>query len=211
VARARVVVQERHRLFREGVALILGAEPDMEVVATAADARELVAACEEHRPDAVILEVDAIEWDVARLIAALRKRQRSLRVIGVYVALDKAAGARAYQAGARALVARTNGYGPVIDILRSPGRRHPVASLPDPAALPCERPLLTPREVEVLRLIGLGGTTREVSEKLGISPKTVENHKQRIFGKLEVQNQAHAIAVALRQGLLVPETQTEAG
>src|SRR5258706_9952026 len=90
--RARIVVQERQRLFREGIAMILGAEPDMDVVATAADARELVKGCEEHRPDAVILEVDVTEWDVPRLIAALRKRQRSLRVIGVYVALDQAAG-----------------------------------------------------------------------------------------------------------------------
>ena len=50
--------------------------------------------------------------------------------------------------------------------------------------------------------IGAGSTTRLVAQTMGISPKTVENHKQRIFSKLGVQNQAHAVAVAMRQGLL---------
>jgi DNA-binding CsgD family transcriptional regulator len=64
------------------------------------------------------------------------------------------------------------------------------------------RAVLTARELDVLGLVGAGHTTREVSEALGISPKTVENHKQRIFVKLGVQNQAHAVAVAMRTGLL---------
>jgi DNA-binding CsgD family transcriptional regulator len=66
------------------------------------------------------------------------------------------------------------------------------------------RPLLSQREVQVLGEIGSGSTTRIVAETMGISPKTVENHKQRIFAKLGVQNQAHAVAVAMRQGLLQP-------
>ena len=61
---------------------------------------------------------------------------------------------------------------------------------------------LTPREVEILTRIARGFSTREVSEQLGISPRTVENHKRRIFVKLDVQNQAHAVAVATRAGLL---------
>ena len=56
--------------------------------------------------------------------------------------------------------------------------------------------------------IGAGSTTRGVAETMGISPKTVENHKQRIFSKLGVQNQAHAVAVAMRQGLLTPTGMT---
>ena len=61
---------------------------------------------------------------------------------------------------------------------------------------------LTPREVEILTRIARGFSTREVSEQLGISPRTVENHKRRIFAKLDVQNQAHAVAIATRAGLL---------
>ena len=65
-------------------------------------------------------------------------------------------------------------------------------------------PLLSPREVEVLAAIGAGATTRSAAAALQISPKTVEHHKQRIFSKLDVQNQAHAVAVAIRLGLVAP-------
>jgi DNA-binding NarL/FixJ family response regulator len=63
-------------------------------------------------------------------------------------------------------------------------------------------PALTGRELEVLRLIGEGRTTREISIVLGVSRRTVENHKRRIFAKLDVQSQAHAVASAARLGLL---------
>jgi DNA-binding CsgD family transcriptional regulator len=65
-----------------------------------------------------------------------------------------------------------------------------------------DRATLTGRELEVLRLIGTGRTTREISSALGISMRTVENHKRRIFAKLDVQSQAHAVASAARLGLL---------
>jgi DNA-binding CsgD family transcriptional regulator len=61
---------------------------------------------------------------------------------------------------------------------------------------------LTTRELDVLNLIGCGHTTSEIGPRLGISPKTVENHKQRLFAKLGVSNQAHAVAVSMRLGLL---------
>src|SRR5436190_48192 len=61
---------------------------------------------------------------------------------------------------------------------------------------------LTERERQVLRLVGTGSTTREISGRLGISTKTVENHKHRIFAKLGVHNQAHAVSIAVRTGLI---------
>ena len=65
--------------------------------------------------------------------------------------------------------------------------------------------MLTPRELTILNLVGAGFTSREISSQLTISHKTVENHKQRIFAKLGVQNQAHAVSVAMRLGLMRPE------
>jgi DNA-binding CsgD family transcriptional regulator len=62
--------------------------------------------------------------------------------------------------------------------------------------------ILTPREREVLELVSTGLTSRVISTHLGVSPKTIENHKQRIFHKLGVQNQGHAVANALRAGLI---------
>jgi DNA-binding NarL/FixJ family response regulator len=74
-----------------------------------------------------------------------------------------------------------------------------------------DRSTLTGRELEVLRLIGAGRTTRQISDALGISQRTVENHKRRIFAKLDVQSQAHAVASAARLGLLAAPGVAAAG
>lgn len=71
---------------------------------------------------------------------------------------------------------------------------------PEPAPAPAV--MLSPREVEVLRAVAEGLTTRSVGRRLGLSPKTVENHKGRIFSKLGVRTQAHAVSIAMARGLL---------
>ena len=200
----RIAIQDRQRLYREGIALILGAEPDLRVTAIAGTAAELVAATAEEPIDLVVLELDVEEWDACRLVAALRKRHPGLAVVGVISGGEADLPASAYQAGVRSVFPRNAGMRTFLRTLRS---------LPSPSrAVPSERdvslderkPLLSAREIEVLGEIGAGGSTRLVAAHMGISPKTVENHKQRIFCKLGVQNQAHAVAVAMRQGLLAP-------
>ena len=85
-----------------------------------------------------------------------------------------------------------------------PPFRHPPSSA---HWLPLRRPRrqLTAREIQVLQFIGAGCTSRQIGDHMRVSHKTVENHKQRIFGKLGVQNQAHAVSVAFRKGYLRPE------
>jgi DNA-binding NarL/FixJ family response regulator len=198
----RIAIQDRQRLYREGIALILGAEPDLRMTAIAGTAAELVAATAEEPIDLVVLELDVEEWDACRLVAALRKRHAGLSVVGITAGADTRLPASAYQAGVRSVFARNAGMRTFLRTIRSlpsPSRAVPANRV---VHLDERRPLLSAREVEVLSEIGAGGTTRHVAVHMGISPKTVENHKQRIFDKLGVQNQAHAVAVAMRQGLL---------
>ena len=201
--RLRLVVQDRQRLFREGLAMILSSEPDLVVSATATTAQELATAVTEHDVDVVILELDTPDWDASRLAAALRRRNPRLTFVGTCNSVEDRL-LQAYQAGFRCLLPRSAGVRTLLQTLRN----LPLQPLPVPSSrlVPIDghRPLLTPRELEVLRAIGSGATTRKVGLLMGISPKTVENHKQRIFGKLGVQNQAHAVSVALRRGLLTP-------
>jgi DNA-binding CsgD family transcriptional regulator len=79
-------------------------------------------------------------------------------------------------------------------------RDTPVLGLPD--ELPEERPMLTRRQLEVVHLIARGHTSQEIADTLGVRPKTVENYKQRVFVRLGVQNQAHAVARCARLGLM---------
>jgi DNA-binding NarL/FixJ family response regulator len=199
----RTAVQHGDRFIRTGLALVLNREPDIEVVGEAATAADLVSLCAATRPDAVLLEMDTDAWDAPRLVAALRKRQRTLRCVGLHDSMQPESARRAYQAGVRATVPYGNGTDAIIAALR--GRlssRSVTTSLPTTG--PATKDRLTPREIDVLRRIAAGMITREIAHELGVTVKTVENHKQRIFRKLDVQNQAHAVSIAIRRGFLTP-------
>ncbi len=199
----RVGVQQRQRLFREGLAMFLGRHADVEVVGTARTAPELVRLCDQSRPDVVLMEVDVTDWDACRLAAALLARHRGLRIVGLPPGPGPALPGRAQRAGIETLLSRSCGSDDVLAaVLRAPG---PGRVVPLPRGDDGDEvgpPRLTERERQVLQLIGTGATSKETSARLGISRKTVENYKQRIFAKLEVQNQAHAVALAMRRGLL---------
>ena len=202
MAATKVAVQHSDQLIRTGLRIMLDSEPDIEVVAESATPADLVEECGDQRPDVVVLEVDATGWDAPRLAAALRKRQRTLRVVGLFEVLAPDTARRAYRAGVRQLVDYSGGTDAVLAALRG-GTSSPasvVRTIPAPDA----DGRLTAREIEIVGLIAEGMLTREMAAHLGISAKTIENHKQRLFRKLDVQNQAHAVSVAIRRGLLQP-------
>ena len=206
----RLVVQDRRRLVCSGLALLADAEDDIDLVGAVHDdqqLRELVA----HRTvDVVVLEVRVDDWPVAELVADVHDTCGPVRVIGLHAGRrsDHVAFARA--AGISLLLP----YGASADQLFEAVR----GAEPDPVSTPVVdrrvlhgRGVLTPREHEVLRHISAGLTTQQSAQLLEVSPKTVDNHKQRMFAKLRVQNQAHAVAVAHRAGILRPQHSEASG
>jgi DNA-binding NarL/FixJ family response regulator len=201
----RVVVQQRQRLFREGISQLLDAEGDVDVVATATSDGEVLAACRHHHPSTALIEADVSDWDPLRLSGALRRLVPAVVVVGLRATPPSAEeSARARRAGMQVVVSRDAGIRGILDAVRAPAGAAapgwPTSFLP--AASPA---VLTSRELEILGLVAAGLTSNAASNRLQISHKTVENHKQRIFAKLGVQNQAHAVSVAMRSGLLRPE------
>ena len=180
------------------------------MVGSANTSVDLLAICQEQRPDVAVLEADAVEWDSGRLVRALKRAVPQMRILGLSTGeMSRADTARAHRDGIRDVLPRSAGIDRILVALRatSPIQRLRVphgwaehSSTADPAEA-----VLTPRELTILNLVGAGFTSREISTQLTISHKTVENHKQRIFGKLGVQNQAHAVSVAMRLGLIRPE------
>ncbi|MGH3369144.1 MAG: LuxR C-terminal-related transcriptional regulator, partial [Nocardioidaceae bacterium] len=181
---------------------VLDAEPDMEVVGTAADGAELLHLARSARPTVAVLGVDANAGSTGRIVAGLRAAGTT-RVVGLFGHLTRAQARELHAAGATALVDRHRGVETVFSAIRSESPlRLDITALERSAPVPNR--ILTAREIEVLGFVGKGITSREISDQLGISRKTVENYKQRSFQKLGVQNQAHAVSVAMRRGLLAP-------
>jgi len=194
----RVAVQQRQRLLREGLKLLLEAEDDIEVTGTAVTSADLLELCEKSTPDVVLAEVDGAEPEVCALASTLRQLVPGVRLIGLYESLTTEQARPIRRAGFLTLLPRADGVKPILGAVRN----LPQAVIPLRMAAVPSLDRLTAREIDVLNLISGGCTSGDVGRELNISRKTVENHKQRIFRKLRVQNQAHAVSVAMRHGLI---------
>lgn len=198
----RVAVQQRHRLYREGLAELLAAERDLCVVGRVETAAELVALCDRAVPDVAVLDWDGRDAPPRETARRLRRDDPSLRLVVLRDQRDRSGGDAVRWPGVQ-IVRRGAGVAGIIDAIRAPRPVHAVPSMS--AAPPPGGRRLTPREQAVLGLISMGCTSQEIALRLNISRKTVDNHKQRMFAKLAVQNQAHAVAVAIRRGMLMPQ------
>jgi DNA-binding CsgD family transcriptional regulator len=171
----RVVVQHGNRMFRELLAENLARVPGVSVVGTVPSRTRLAEVCEGRTPDVAVFEAGPEECGPL---------PAPVRLVGLG---DGGPGARA--AGTTAVVPYGSGLRVLLDVIKRAGA-------------PVRTPSLTTRERQVLCLICAGHTPREAAAVLGISPRTVENHKQQIFAKLDVHSQAHAVAHAVRLGLV---------
>lgn len=195
----RVALQQNHELFRTGLALLLPADPDVEVVGSVSTLEQLVSLCGRAQlaPDVALLDGGS---DLDTLIAttrALRRAHPDLVLVGL--AVRRGTGRSMLDAGFDAVVERRAGVGTIIAAVLRAGGRTTTATRPAPGSLPS---VLSERESEVLALLSRGMTVRAISQRLAISAKTVEHHKSRIFEKLQTQNQAHAVSLAVQRGLL---------
>lgn len=194
-----IVLQHENRLIREMLAGHLKREQGITIAGTAPSGPELIQLCKIRQPAVVVFEADAPRWSNERLVLLLRRAGRQIRMVGVHDALPAAYVIRAYDAGVSAMVSYTSGLDALLDAVKTP-------SLPVEVARETgtNGQTLTERELQVLYLISAGFPPRQVANELGISPHTVEHHKKRIFAKLDVHNQAHAAASAVRLGLVTP-------
>lgn len=141
-----------------------------------------------------MFEADVPRWSNERLVKLLQSGQ--IRMVGLHDTLPAAYVIRAYEAGVSAMVSYTSGLDALLDAVRTPALPVEVARSTGP-----DGQALTKQELQVLYLISAGFPPKQVATELGISMHTVENHKKRIFTKLDVHSQAHAAASAVRLGL----------
>jgi two-component system NarL family response regulator len=200
----RVMCVEDHRIVREGIALIINQEPDMEVVGACATGEEAIVLYRSSRPDVTLMDLRLGRTSGVDAIKAIRKDDPQARIVVLTMYEGDEDIYRAHAAGATTYLLKDTLSSDLIDVVRAvhAGER-PVR--PDVQARLAQRaagPTLTSREVEVLQLVSEGLRNKEIGATLGITEGTVQIHVKNIFGKLNVNDRTGAVQIAVRRGLI---------
>jgi DNA-binding NarL/FixJ family response regulator len=205
----RILIVDDHEVVRRGLHSIISACDDLLVVGTAASGEEAVVLAKSVDPDLVLLDLQLPGMHGLEVIAELAKTGSGRpKIIVLTVHDDDEIVLRAVKAGANGYVLKHASADELVRVIRyvAGGGRHfdevVVKAFLSDVQRAQDRQLMTPHELEVLRMVAAGATNREVAAHLFISVDTVKSHLETIYRKLEVTDRAQAVAVAMRKGLL---------
>jgi DNA-binding NarL/FixJ family response regulator len=200
----RVLCADDHRLMREGIARIVGVQPDMTVVAQASDGEQAVAQFLKYRPDVTLMDLEMPTMTGIQAIQAIRGHHADARIVVLTMYHGDEDIHRAIAAGAMGYLLKDTLPDDLIRVIREvhSGRR---AIPPEIAAALEQRasqPTLTFRESQVLELLATGKRNKEIAAALGISGDTASAHIKSIFQKFNVHDRTAALTEALRRGII---------
>ena len=203
-APAQVLIADDHALLRTGVANIINQEPDLHVVAEAANGVEAIAAFERYRPDVTLLDLRMPVMEGVEAVRHIRERDPHAKVIVLTTYDADEDIARALQAGAKAYILKDISADALIACIHQvlDGRTYLAPAAAAKLAERVTRVQLTPRELSTLRLMADGRSNKEIATALGISERTVKSHLGHLFEKLAVTSRTEAVKVATRRGLV---------
>jgi DNA-binding NarL/FixJ family response regulator len=217
----RILLVDDHRLFREGLAGILAAQPEFEVVGEAADGVEAVVKARRLRPDMILMDVSMPQMDGVEATRLLNAEMPQVVIVMLTVRDDDENLFAAVKSGARGYLLKTIRSRDLLAMLRaakdgeaalaprlagrilSEFRRMSETGLCDEQDVVAP---LTPREIEVLTLVAAGATDKEIANKLVISIHTVKSHMRNILSKLQLCHRYEAAQYARRLGIIPSST-----
>lgn len=209
----RILIADDFTLVREGLKKVLDAKPDLEVVAEASDGAEAVDKALRDDVDLAILDISMPRMTGIQAAAELHRRKPELRIVILSMHDSDQLLFEALKAGASGYVLKSGADTDIVDAVRSAMLGQ---SFLYPSAVTTlvrdyvdhgghgdeQFDVLTPRELDVLKLIAEAHTNREIAELLFISVKTVERHRQNILGKLGMRDRVELTRYAIRRGLI---------
>jgi DNA-binding NarL/FixJ family response regulator len=206
----RLLVADDHGIMRGGLRLLLDRQPDMEVVAEAADGIEAVEMALRERPDICILDVSMPRMTGLQATVEIRAQAPNIAVLVLSMHDDERYLFEALQAGAAGYVLKREADQALVEAVRAVSRGEPFLTnaaerslirewMQDDSSGPAEP--LTLREREVLKLIAEAHTNREIGELLHLAEKTVESHRANLLRKLGMRDRVELVRYAIRRGL----------
>jgi DNA-binding NarL/FixJ family response regulator len=208
VKRIRLLLADDHAILRAGLRMLLDAQPDMVVVAEAADGEEAVRQALDSRPDVAVVDLTMPGLSGVQTLQRLRRELPATRLLVLTMHDDPGYARLALAAGATGHVVKDRQSSELLAAIRAVHRgrtfvqvgapAEPAEAGPAPLAPP---PELSRREHQVLGLLARGHTNREVANILSLSVKTVETHRARLSDKLGLESRADIVRVAMGLGI----------
>jgi two-component system, NarL family, nitrate/nitrite response regulator NarL len=209
--RVTVLVADDHPLFRDGIARAVRGRPELELVAEVGDGRSALERIRELEPEVAVVDLRLPGLDVVTIAGAIARDRLPTRVLVLSAFTEPQLMYGVMSAGAAGYFSKDAERDEILDAIFAVARGESRVEPRLQGALFGElrvqaggegRPVLAPRELEVLRLIGEGLSARQIGERLYIATSTVKSHQARLYEKLGVSDRAAAVAEGMRLGLL---------
>ena len=200
----RILAVDDHVLVREGIAALIGSEPELTLVAEASNGREDIQQFRAHRPDITLMDMQMPEMNGLDAIIAIRAEFPDAKIIVLTTYKGDVQILRALKAGAQGYLLKNTIHKELTETIRAVhgGKRalSPEASFE--IAEHATDDSLTPAEINVLRLIAGGNANKQIADQLSITEETVKGRVKNILSKLGASDRTHAAMIGLKRGII---------
>src|SRR5271166_4910298 len=204
VSRIRILTVDDHPLVRDGIAGLIGIQPDMVLVGEASTGREAIQQFRTHHPDVTLMDLQMPEMNGLDAVIAIRNEFREAKIIVLTTYAGDVQIVRALKAGAQAYLLKNTLHKELMETIRAvhAGKK---ALSPEASYEVAEHAMddaLTPAEIAVLRLIAAGNANKQIADRLSITEETVKSRVKNILSKLGANDRAHAAMIGLKRGII---------
>jgi DNA-binding NarL/FixJ family response regulator len=200
----RILSVDDHPVVREGIAALIGKQEDMELIAEACNGLEAIEQFRIHRPDVTLMDLQMPEMGGIDALSAIRGEFPEARVIVLTSYAGDVQVSRALRSGARGYLLKDMLRKELLDTIRAvhAGHRRLSSEAAAEIAEHVTDGALSPREIDVLRLIAGGNANKEIGSRLGLTEETIKSHVKNILGKLAANDRTHAVMIAVKRGVI---------
>lgn len=204
----RILVADDHLVVRLGLATLIHNQPDMVMVAEAANGQEVIELAASHRPDVILMDLRMPGLSGGEVIAAVCRADPSARIIVLTIHRGDEAVYQALRAGAQGYLLKDVPAKEIVEAIRAvrAGRQCIPSGIAAQLADRLRKAELSPREIEVLKLIAHGLSNKEVASQLGVTEATAKKHMTGVLTKLGAKDRTHALRLGLERGIITLDT-----
>ena len=200
----RILTVDDHPVVRQGIAGLVGIQPDMKVVAEAANGRDAIQQFRAHRPDVTLMDVQMPEMNGLDALIAIRTEFPDAKMIVLTTYEGDVHILRALKAGAQGYLLKNTLHSELLQTIRAVhgGKRGLSSEVSYQVAQHMSDETLTPAEIAVLRLIAAGNANKQIADQLSVTEDTVKGRVKSILAKLDANDRTHAAIIGVKRGII---------